>query len=44
MEGEMREMTKLVYGLVGIAGLYQGLAWKTVQRRWLSQPVRHVAR
>lgn len=25
----------IVYGLVGLAALYQGLQWKAIQRRWL---------
>lgn len=37
--GETSALTATVYGLVGLAGLYQGLAWKSVQRRWHSQPV-----
>lgn len=24
----------VVYGLVGLAAIYQGLAWKAIQRRW----------
>jgi uncharacterized membrane protein YuzA (DUF378 family) len=24
----------LVYGLVGLAALYQGLLWRSIQRRW----------
>jgi hypothetical protein len=37
--GETSTLTATVYGLVGLAGLYQGLAWKSVQRRWLLHPV-----
>ncbi len=37
--GETSSLTATIYGLVGLAGLYQGLAWKSVQRRWHSQPV-----
>lgn len=37
--GETSALTAVVYGLVGLAGLYQGLGWKSVQRRWHSQPV-----
>jgi len=25
---------RLVYSLVGVAGLYQALSWKAIQRRW----------
>lgn len=39
--GETSAVTAVVYGLVGLAGLYQGLGWKSVQRRWHSQPVLH---
>jgi uncharacterized membrane protein YuzA (DUF378 family) len=42
--GETSALTSVVYGLVGIAGLYQGLGWKSVQRRWHSQPALHTAR
>lgn len=33
--GEVSGLTAAVYGLVGLAGLYQGLFWKRVQGRWL---------
>ena len=36
--GETSAVSAVVYGLVGLAGLYQGLFWKRVQSRWL-QPV-----
>jgi uncharacterized membrane protein YuzA (DUF378 family) len=36
--GEISALTATVYGLVGLAGLYQGLTWKSVQRRWHPQP------
>ena len=32
--GETSELTTVVYNLVGLAGLYQALAWKSIQRRW----------
>jgi hypothetical protein len=32
--GETSALTSVVYGLVGLAGLYQGLTWKAIQRRW----------
>jgi uncharacterized membrane protein YuzA (DUF378 family) len=35
--GEVSALTALVYGLVGLAGVYQGLFWKRVQGRW-SEP------
>ena len=40
--GQVSALTALVYGLVGAAGLYQGLFWKRVQGRWM-QPVSHHA-
>jgi len=42
--GETSALTSVVYGLVGVAGLYQGLGWKSVQRRWHSQPALHTVR
>jgi len=42
--GETSALTSVVYGLVGVAGLYQGLGWKSVQRRWHSQPALHAVR
>lgn len=32
--GEVSPLTASVYGLVGLAGLYQALFWKRVQLRW----------
>ena len=32
--GEVSAASALVYGLVGLAGLYQALSWKRVQSRW----------
>ena len=40
--GEVSGLTAVVYGLVGVAGLYQAIFWKRVQSRWL-QPVTHHA-
>ena len=40
--GEVSGLTATVYGLVGMAGLYQALFWKRVQGRWM-QPARHHA-
>ena len=40
--GEVSALTAVVYGLVGAAGLYQGLFWKRVQGRWL-EPAGHHA-
>lgn len=38
--GETSILSSLVYGLVGLAGLYQALTWKAIQRRWQLEPVR----
>ena len=40
--GEVSGLTAVVYGLVGVAGLYQALLWKRVKSRWM-QPVTHHA-
>ncbi len=32
--GEVSPLSAVVYGLVGLAGVYQGLFWKRVQNRW----------
>lgn len=32
--GETSPLSSVVYGLVGLAGLYQAVAWKSIQRRW----------
>jgi uncharacterized membrane protein YuzA (DUF378 family) len=32
--GETSPLSSAVYGLVGLAGLYQALTWKSIQRRW----------
>jgi hypothetical protein len=37
--GETSALSATVYGLVGIAGLYQALSWKSIQRRWHAVPV-----
>jgi len=41
--GEASALSAAVYGLVGLAGLYQGLFWKRVQARWM-QPAAPLAR
>jgi uncharacterized membrane protein YuzA (DUF378 family) len=40
--GEVSGLTAVVYGLVGVAGLYQALFWRRVQSRWM-QPASHHA-
>jgi uncharacterized membrane protein YuzA (DUF378 family) len=32
--GETSGLSTVVYSLVGLAGLYQALTWKSIQRRW----------
>lgn len=32
--GEMMPLSRIVYSLVGLAAIYQGLQWKAIQRRW----------
>jgi len=32
--GNKNMLGVIVYGLVGLAALYQGLGWKGIQRRW----------
>jgi uncharacterized protein len=32
--GETSPLSAVVYSLVGLAGLYQALTWKSIQRRW----------
>jgi uncharacterized protein len=34
--GQTSPFTAIVYGLVGLAGLYHAGAWKGMQRRWHS--------
>ena len=39
--GEVSALSAAVYGLVGVAGLYQGLFWKRVQGRWTCPVTAH---
>jgi uncharacterized membrane protein YuzA (DUF378 family) len=34
--GPMSPFARVVYGLVGLAGLYQAMQWQGIQRRWLA--------
>ena len=36
--GETSPLSSVVYGLVGLAGLYQALTWKSTQRRGRPTP------
>ena len=45
--GEMTPLSRLVYGVVGVAALYQALQWKAIQYRWSAAqtaPLRPTAR
>lgn len=32
--GDMSALSRIVYVLVGLSAVYQGLSWKAIQRRW----------
>jgi len=32
--GDGSLLSRVVYGLVGLCAVYQGLQWKAIQRRW----------
>lgn len=32
--GEMSALSRIVYSLVGLGAVYQGIGWKAIQRRW----------
>lgn len=32
--GEITPISSAIYILVGLAGVYEGLSWKAIQRRW----------
>lgn len=32
--GDMSAISRLVYALVGVSAVYQGVQWKAIQRRW----------
>jgi len=36
--GEVSVFSGIVYGLVALAGLYQGVGWKGIQHRWHGEP------
>ena len=29
-------LARIIYSLVGLAALYQGLSWRAIQRRWVT--------
>jgi len=39
--GEVSPLSAIVYGLVGVAGVYQALFWKRVQTRWAQSAPLH---
>ena len=36
--GEATIVSRIVYSLVGVAGLFQAMQWKAIQRRWSTDP------
>jgi uncharacterized membrane protein YuzA (DUF378 family) len=36
--GEVSGLSTVVYGLVGLAGIYQAAGFKAIQRRWHGEP------
>lgn len=36
--GEVSGLSSVVYGLVGLAGIYQAASFKAIQRRWHGEP------
>jgi uncharacterized membrane protein YuzA (DUF378 family) len=40
--GSLSPVSRFVYALVGLSGIYQALQWRAIQRRWLvsAQPAR----
>jgi uncharacterized membrane protein YuzA (DUF378 family) len=36
--GEVSVFSGILYGLVALAGIYQGLGWKAIQQRWHGEP------
>lgn len=37
--GDASFLSRIVYSLVGLAGLFQALQWKSIQRRWSGMPI-----
>jgi uncharacterized membrane protein YuzA (DUF378 family) len=35
--GDASILSRMVYGLVGLAGLFQAIQWRSIQRRWSGQ-------
>ena len=36
--GEVSVLSGIVYGLVALAGIYQAVSFKSIQRRWHGEP------
>jgi uncharacterized membrane protein YuzA (DUF378 family) len=36
--GQNAALARIVYSLVGLSAVYQGLTWKAIQRRWAMVP------
>ncbi|UCE03571.1 MAG: DUF378 domain-containing protein [Candidatus Latescibacterota bacterium] len=36
--GDGSALSRIVYALVGLCAVYQGLTWKSIQRRWHLAP------
>jgi uncharacterized membrane protein YuzA (DUF378 family) len=36
--GQMSILARIVYALVGLAAVYDGLTWKSIQYRWTGAP------
>jgi uncharacterized membrane protein YuzA (DUF378 family) len=36
--GDMSGLSRIVYALVGLGAVYQGLSWRAIQRRWNLTP------
>ena len=33
--GSGADLSRVVYGLVGLSAIYQAMQWKAIQRRWM---------
>jgi len=38
--GQSAALARIVYILVGLAAVYQGLTWRAIQSRWAMRPAR----
>jgi uncharacterized membrane protein YuzA (DUF378 family) len=37
--GQVSPLSAIVYGLVALSGIYQGLGWKGIQHRWHGEAI-----